>query len=206
MGIPCIFRIFHSFLRCIYAYLRINVYSDIHWFWILFILERIFSCWFWSVKRAPVCRSDHRKRRAMRYSVNHCGNNGHSGIAHVGAAILPPATFRIQPVWLNGAAQCSGGNLPPWIFEFVTTNKKTYVIPTAASAEWRNPPRWIMNQHKIKLATREDSSTRLRSLGMTWRGVVPFNRTGCICHAPGTAHRPFPTVSLVGCTVQAHGF
>ena len=32
--------------------------------------------------------------------------------------------------------------------------------------------------------------------------VVPFNRTGYICHAPGTAHRPFPTVSLVGGTVQ----
>ena len=28
-----------------------------------------------------------------------------------------------------------------------------------ASAEWRNPPRWIMNHHKIKLATWEDSST-----------------------------------------------
>ena len=34
--------------------------------------------------------------------------------------------------------------------------------------------------------------------------VVPFNRTGYICHAPGTAHRPFPTVSLVGGTVQPH--
>ena len=26
--------------------------------------------------------------------------------------------------------------------------------------------------------------------------AVSFNRTGYICHAPGTAHRPFPTVSL----------
>ncbi len=34
-----------------------------------------------------------------------------------------------------------------------------YVIPTAAPAEWRNPPRRIMNHHKIKLATWEDSST-----------------------------------------------
>ena len=65
---------------------------------------------------------------------------------------------------------CSGGNLPPWIFEFVTTNEKTYVIPTAATAEWRNPPRWRKNQHKIKLAAWEDSSTRFRSLGMTCRG------------------------------------
>ena len=30
--------------------------------------------------------------------------------------------------------------------------------------------------------------------------VVPFNHTGYICHAPGTAHRPFPTVSLGGFT------
>ncbi len=73
-----------------------------------------------------------------------------------------------------------------------------FVIPTAASAEWRNPPRWIMNLHKIKSATREDSSTRLRSLGMTCRVVVPFNRMGYNCNAPGTAHRPFPTVSLIG--------
>ena len=33
-----------------------------------------------------------------------------------------------------------------------------YVIPTVASAERRNPPRGMMNQHKIKLATWEDSS------------------------------------------------
>ena len=29
-------------------------------------------------------------------------------------------------------------------------------------------------------------------------GVAPFIRTGCIRYAPGTAHRPFPTVSLIG--------
>ena len=27
-------------------------------------------------------------------------------------------------------------------------------------------------------------------------GAIPFIHTGCIRHAPGTAHRPFPTVSL----------
>ena len=31
-------------------------------------------------------------------------------------------------------------------------------------------------------------------------GVVPFNRTGYTCNVPGTAHRPFPTVSLNGFT------
>ena len=29
-------------------------------------------------------------------------------------------------------------------------------------------------------------------------GVIPFNHTSSIRYAPGTAHRPFPTVSLVG--------
>ena len=37
--------------------------------------------------------------------------------------------------------------------------RSPYVIPTVAQAEWRNPPRWIMNHHKVKLATWEDSST-----------------------------------------------
>ena len=117
-----------------------------------------------------------------------------------------------------------------------------------ASAEWRNPPRGIMNHHKIKLAAWEDSSTPFHfarndmsgggSVLSAWvlfgtllgdessplHGVVPFNhtsyirdvvggrlpplrthrwvipfiRTGCIRSAPGTAHRPFPTVSLKG--------
>ena len=43
------------------------------------------------------------------------------------------------------------------------------------------------------------------TVGMTCRWVVPFNRTGYIRNAPGTAHRPFPTVSLVGGTVEPHG-
>ena len=55
------------------------------------------------------------------------------------------------------------------IVETHRPNRKTYVIPTVASAEWRNPPRWMKNQHKIKLATWEDPSTRCRSLGMTCR-------------------------------------
>ena len=73
------------------------------------------------------------------------------------------------------------------------------VIPTAAPAEWRNPPRWRKDQRKRKSATWEDSSTHIRSLGMTCRGGR-FVRTGCIRGVSGTAHRPFPTVSLGGCT------
>ena len=112
----------------------------------------------------------------------------------------------------------------------------------------------LTNLRKVKFATWEDSSTRFHSLGMTYRGVVPFNSTGyirtwraadcrpyghtggwyrstarvvfgallgdessplhcvvpfnhtCSIHnAPGTAHRPFPTVSLVGGTVNRTG-
>ena len=46
----------------------------------------------------------------------------------------------------------------------------------------------------------------LRSLGMTYRQVVPFIRTGCIRRVPGTAHRPFPTVSLVGGSINHTGY
>ena len=152
----------------------------------------------------------------------------------------------------------------------IRRNVPCFVIPTVAQAEWRNPPRGIKNHHKIKPATREDSSTPFPPLGMTCRGwfrstkrvvfgtlhggaprseskstdcrgqshldsidespplhwvyrvlcntvqpyrlysqrggrlvaaptgVMPFIRTGYIRNAPGTAHRPFPTVSLVG--------
>ena len=105
-----------------------------------------------------------------------------------------------------GTPPCSGGNLPMelWCdcprqsidfdslrgapppgpqgrnrgtFVSATAKPETSVIPTAASAEWRNPPRWTKNHHKIKLATWEDSST---PLGLTCRGVVPFNQTGYI--------------------------
>ena len=65
--------------------------------------------------------------------------------------------------------------------KYYRKKQKTFphcVIPTAALAEWRNPPRWRKNHHKVKLATWEDSSTHIRSLGMTCRRVVPFNRTG----------------------------
>ena len=107
----------------------------------------------------------------------------------------------------------------------IRRNAPHCVIPTIAQAEWRNPLRGMMNQHKIKLATWEDSSTRFtrseRHIGALFhstarvifatpperhigrslqfrRWVVPFNRTGYIRHAPGTAHRPFPTISLIG--------
>ena len=42
-------------------------------------------------------------------------------------------------------------------------------------------------------------------VGMTYLGVVLFTRTGYIATFPGTARRPFPTVSLVGGFFQPHG-
>ena len=42
------------------------------------------------------------------------------------------------------------------------------------------------------------------AVGMTYRGVVPSIHTGYFCHVSGTAHRPFPTVSLKGVTIQPH--
>ena len=44
---------------------------------------------------------------------------------------------------------------------------------------------------------------RLPPLQTHW-WVVSFNRTGYMCNVPGTARRPFPTVLLVGVTVQPH--
>ena len=90
---------------------------------------------------------------------------------------------------MNGITQCSGDDSSPSNVAIITyvdkRNHPRYVIPTAASAEWRNPLRWTMNQHKVKLAAWEDSSTRFRSLGMTCRGMVPFNHTGCIRNVAG---------------------
>ena len=40
-----------------------------------------------------------------------------------------------------------------------TENVPHYVIQALSKAEWRNPPRWTKNQHKVKLAAWEDSST-----------------------------------------------
>ena len=44
---------------------------------------------------------------------------------------------------------------------------------------------------------------RLPPLRSRW-GVVPFNHTGSSHYVSGTAHRPFPTVSLVGGFFRPH--
>ena len=57
----------------------------------------------------------------------------------------------------------AAANLPPCTLCICIYNnqcKKRMSFRPWASAEWRNPPRWIKNHHKIKPVTREDSSTR----------------------------------------------
>ena len=70
---------------------------------------------------------------------------------------------------------CSLGMTCRWVVPFIHTGYNRHVPGTVSvntryvpllchsdrsEAEWRNPPRWIIKQHKIKLATWEDSSTR----------------------------------------------
>ena len=77
------------------------------------------------------------------------------------------------------------GNLPPAperteLLPMKNGNVPHCVIPTAASAEWRNPPRGRKNHHKVKSATWEDSSTPFHYARNDMSGVVPFIQTGCI--------------------------
>ena len=130
----------------------------------------------------------------------------------------------------NGTTQCSGGNLPPWIFEFVTTNEKN----ACHSGLERQRSGGIhhvghKNHHKIKPTTREDSSTPFhfgrndmsggssvlsaRVIFRTLLGdgssplhcVIPFNPTGYIRNVAGVV--PFNqscSKTSVFCTVWAH--
>ena len=61
-------------------------------------------------------------------------------------------------------------------------------------------------QRKVKSATWVDPSTPVHfGRDDMSGGWFRFVRTGYNRNAPGTAHRPFHTVSLMGCTVQPHG-
>ena len=62
----------------------------------------------------------------------------------------------------------------------IRRNVIPYVIPTAAKRSGEIFPSSKNNQRKVKSATWEDSSTHIRSLGMTCRGVVPFCPHGVI--------------------------
>ena len=110
---------------------------------------------------------------------------------------LPPATFRYLSRVIKrcnvGRIRCSGGNLPPpgpegrnrGTFTFVTAKPETSVIPTAASAEWRNLLRCRKVPPQGKICHLGRFLDSLRSLGMTCRGEAPFIQTGCIRNVAG---------------------
>ena len=76
--------------------------------------------------------------------------------------------------------------------------KKTYVIQALSVSGVEDSTTLENEPAQGKACNLSRFLDSLRSLGMTCRGVVPFNHTGYIRYVPGTAHRPFPTVSLVG--------
>ena len=84
----------------------------------------------------------------------------------VGAANLPPATLRIQPVWISGTT--------PHV-----CHSDRSVSGVEESTTLVNEP----TQNKTCYSGRFLDS--LRSLGMTCRYVVSFNHTGHICNVAG---------------------
>ena len=92
-----------------------------------------------------------------------------------------------------GRTGCSGGNLPPsgppgpesWYIQICNdqTQKRMSFRPSVSGAEESTTLEDEPTQGKAcNLGRFLDS---LRSLGMTCRGVVPFNRTGCIRNVAG---------------------
>ena len=122
--------------------------------------------------------------------------------------------------------QCSGDDSSPSNVENTTCAGERYHPPTCHSGLERKRSGGIYssgnnNQRMVKIATWEDPSTpfhfgrddmsgggavhphRLYSqrggrLIAAPTDVIPFIHMSYIRYAPGTAHRPFPTVSLTG--------
>ena len=84
-------------------------------------------------------------------------------------------------------------NVPPFCHSGLERQRSGGIYPSC-----RN------NLRKVKLATREDSSTRIRSLGMTRRGVIPFCPHRLYLQRGGRQIAA-PTDTPVGDTVQPHG-
>ena len=117
---------------------------------------------------------------------------------NVAAMIHRHKTLQIQPVWLNGITfQCirRGGNLPPATLRiqpvWLNRTAPRHVIPTEMKWSGGIYPSSKLYLASVIFATWEDSSTRIRSLGMTYRGVVSFcphglylQRSGRLVAAP----------------------
>ena len=67
--------------------------------------------------------------------------------------------------------------------------QKTSVIPTGASAEWRNLLRCRKVPPQGKICHLGRFLDSLRSLGMTCRGEAPFIQTGCIRNVAGRSEK-----------------
>ena len=135
-----------------------------------------------------------------------------NGITRVGAAIMPPATLRLQPVGLNGIAHQRvrrGGNLVARHVSTITCADEWYRIPTCHS-ERANASRGIFPSGKFYFVLFFCPTWWIPPLRLRCgRNDKP---EGCFCLPtqvvfatfPGTAHRPFPTVSLMGGSIQPH--
>ena len=98
-------------------------------------------------------------------------------------------------------AKASRGIFPSGRLYLAVVHYRTWWIP---------PLRWRCGRNDISgrwfcLSTRVVFDMLLGDESSPLHCVVPFNCTGCIRKVPGTAHRPFPTVSLEGGTIQPHG-
>ena len=93
---------------------------------------------------------------------------------------LPLATFRIQPVRTK-------------------RNRPSTCHSDRNEMEWRNlPKRQALPYAGYYCNLRRFLHSADAAVGMTYRRVLPFIHTGYICYVHGTAHSPFPTVSLKG--------
>ena len=164
---------------------------------------------------------------------------------------LPPATFRIQPVWTNGTTQCSGDDPSPFNVAMITCADERHHISTChpegaqrveGSSQVANFILWWFFFQRggflhsadaaVGMPYRGSASTDSPTVSTTFhaprgphqarpgsprRASFPQGKllyrvgrhTGYFLRrdnrkVPGTAHRPFPTVSLKGGTVHPH--
>ena len=100
---------------------------------------------------------------------------------------MSPATFRIQPVRSK-------------------RNHPSTCHSDRNEMEWRILPKWqALPYAGYYCNLRRFLHSADAAVGMTYRRVLPFIHTGYIRNVPGTAHRPFPTVSPKGGFFQPKG-
>ena len=169
----------------------------------------------------------------MRYGVLRCRNNRRRGITPVGAAILPPATFRLQPVRMNGTTQCSGDDSSPSNVSNITCavernhppichsegakasrgifpSGKLYLVLVLSSTWWIPPLRWRCGRNDIRFwfdCYRFKRTTIPAYAG--WRQIAAATLRGTIqphrlYSKRGGRQIAAPTCTSVGNTIQPH--